>query len=255
MGLDFSSAVPVYYQLKELLREDIAGGIYPPGSQLPSEMELMKRFGISRATVRQALSDLERQGVLTKRKGKGTFVAQPKLEEDLSGFYSFKRQMEQQGLEISIRVISRYTLPATQRQMDLLDLPAGSTIFRVLRLISVNDDPVFIESWEIPEKHCPGLLELDLTTPFAKILVDHYKLSMAKVLKYIEPALADDFEAGVLGIKRGQPVLLVERVTYPSASEPALFTTKWIVRGDRCRHLIRLGETDNASPVSGTPGM
>lgn len=249
MRLDFSSAVPVYYQLKELLREEISGGTYPPGSQLPSEMELMKRFGISRATVRQALSDLERQGLLIKRKGKGTFVAQPKLEEDLTGMYSFKRQMDQKGLETSMRVISRYSLPATQRQMELFNIPTGSTVFRVLRLISVNDEPVFIESWEIPEKNCPGLLELDLATPFAQILVEHYKLPVARVVKYIEPAIADDFEAGVLDIRRGQPVLLVERVTYPAARDHALVATKWIVRGDRCRHLIGVGESESAFPA------
>lgn len=240
--LDPSSIVPVYYQLKVLLRKEIAGGVYLPGEVIPSEHELTRRYGISRSTVRQALADLVQEGLLERIQGKGTFVAQPKLQDDLLGRSTFKRQMEERGLETSIRVLQKHSNMATKRDQKLFGIESNETMFRLLRLISVSDEPVFIESWDIPQRHCPGLLELDLGQAFYSILIGQYKLPLHRVVKFIEPALADDFEADVLGIKRGSPVLLIERGSYPPTGDHALVMCKWIVRGDRCRHLISVGE-------------
>lgn len=241
MGLDTSGVVPVYYQLKELLRQEIASGAYTPGSQIPSEHDLMRQFSVSRATVRQALGDLVTEGLLVKRQGKGSFVADPKIVEDLTGMDSFRRQMDQRGMRTSIKLLAQYWLPASYRERELFALQSDERVFRVLRQISVQDEPIFIESYEIPERHCPGLLELDLSVFFAEIVFGHYKLNINRVVKYIEPALADDFEAKTLGIKKASPVMLVERISYPPGDSAALLTTKWIVRGDRCRHVVRVG--------------
>lgn len=241
----------MYYQLKELLRREISAGSYAPGAQIPSEHELMRRFGVSRATVRQALGDLVVEGLLTKRQGKGTFVAEPKLEEDLAGIQTFNRQMAERGLTTTVKVLSQFWLPATTRERELFGLAPEDRTFRVIRLISVQSEPVFIESWEIPEVRCPGLLELDLSVFFNEILRGRYHLPVDREVKYLEPAVADEFEASQLGIRKGQPVLIIERISYPPSGDQALFACKWTVRGDRCRHMVRVGDGVSVRPGTG----
>jgi GntR family transcriptional regulator len=233
--LDPSGVVPVYYQLKELLRREISAGGYAPGAQIPSEHQLMRRFGVSRATVRQALGDLVVEGLLKRRQGKGTFVAEPKLEEDLGGIQTFNRQMAERGLTTTVKVLSQFWLPATTRERELFGLAPEDRTFRVMRLISVQSEPVFIESWVF----------------FNEILRGRYHLPVDREVKYLEPAVADEFEASQLGIRKGQPVLLIERISYPPSGDEALFTCKWTVRGDRCRHMVRVGDGVSVRPGTG----
>src|SRR5690349_19645318 len=97
---------PLYDQLKEILRQEIAKGAYRPEEQLPSETQLVQRYNISRTTVRQALNDLVNEGILYRRQGKGTFVAPPKIEQELVRLTDFVEDMAQAGLNPSSKVIS-----------------------------------------------------------------------------------------------------------------------------------------------------
>lgn len=241
MEIDHSSVLPVYYQVKEIIRREIVAGVYPSGSKIPSEHQLQERFGVSRATVRQALADLVVDGLLTKRQGKGTFVSPPKIEDDLLGMSTFKQQMDRQNKQVAVRLLSTGTTVASRRESDLYALADGENVFRVVRLVDVEDAPVFIEFWEIPERHCPGLLDLDLGQLFNKILIGHYRLNLGRVVKYVEPALAGDFEARTLQVAVGSPIMVIERITYPPSGGAALLSCTWRVRGDRCRHIVKVG--------------
>ncbi len=231
---------PMYYRLKELLRKELAGGQYPPGTLVPSEFDLVARFGVSRSTVRRAVQELEMAGLVVRRQGKGTFVAEPKLEDDLLGGY-FIKQMSDKGLHVSIRVLDKGLSSSSCHEQQLFGLQPADKVFHVTRLILVEAEPIFVEGWQIPEKTYPDLFEHDLSQPFHRVLDRQYQLSPFRVVKYIEPALPQTYERRYLGIKANQPVMLMERVSYPEVGEVALLSCKWTIRGDRCRHLIRVG--------------
>ncbi|MDN5347547.1 MAG: GntR family transcriptional regulator, N-acetylglucosamine utilization regulator [Clostridia bacterium] len=158
MGLDKSSPIPLYYQLKEIIRQEIEGGLWGPGDCLPAEKEFCEKYGLSRATVRQALADLEQSGLVERRQGKGTFVRGPKVEEDLLGFYSFSREMRAKGLRPSSKMISIDRVPALGRLANLFQANAGEMLVRILRLRLLEDEPLFLEKTYLPSG-CYGLLQ------------------------------------------------------------------------------------------------
>ena len=125
---------PLYQQLKERLRAEIARGAYTPGDQLPAEPELIRLYGVSRITVRQALSGLEVEGLIVRRHGKGTFVAERRIAHDLVRLTDFVEDMELAGLAPSSRVL-RFAREATTHEVaEALNIPVGTEVVCVDRL-------------------------------------------------------------------------------------------------------------------------
>ncbi|MHB1404889.1 MAG: GntR family transcriptional regulator [Desulfitobacteriaceae bacterium] len=239
MGIDKSSMLPLYYQLKEQIREEIEGELLKPGDCLLPERELCEKYDVSRATVRQAVLDLVREGLLVRHQGKGTFVAGPKVEEDLLGFYDFSEQMQKKGHVSSAKIISIESIPPPHRLVELLSLVEQQKVTRIIRTRMVNEEPLFVEKTYLPTDLYPDIsIERVAQTPaFYDLLTHSGNLKIKGVKKYIEPTLIDDFESSLLGVKRGTPALLLERITFADTGE-AIAVSNWIVRGDRCRHYV-----------------
>ncbi|KYH31282.1 GntR family transcriptional regulator [Neomoorella mulderi] len=239
MSLDKQSVIPLYYQLKELIRQEIEGGVWQAGDCLPPERELCEKYEVSRATVRQALADLEREGLLERKQGKGTFVSSPKVEEDLLGFYNFSEQMRVKGYVPSVKTISVERITAPRRLAKLFAFADGEEVMRIIRLRLVNEEPLFVEKTYLPYSICHNLTleEVSRTPVFYDILTSRCQIKVKGAKKYIEPTLVDEFESSLLGVKKGAPALLMERITYAETGEVVAICT-WIVRGDRCRHYV-----------------
>jgi GntR family transcriptional regulator len=239
LKLDATSPVPLYYQLKETLREEIISGTFKPGNPFPSETLLCEQFEVSRFTVRQAVGDLVREGLLTRQQGKGTFVTAPKIDQDLLGFYSFSREMASKGHSVTGRVLSITKIPPRKRHQHLFSLKEDELVYQVFRLRFVNGEPVILEKIYLPASLCPELEQYDLssTPQLYKIFHDVYGLELTGVSKALEPSLADQYEASVLGIKPGAAVLLIDRTSHTIGNKVVVLST-WVVRGDRCRHYI-----------------
>src|SRR5262249_7588577 len=103
--IDALSKVPLYVQLKDILREQIRAGIWGPGDRIPSEAEIRAHFPVSRATVRQSIAELEQEGLLIRQQGSGTFVRKPKIEWNLRNLYSFTEDLNARGLHPETRVL------------------------------------------------------------------------------------------------------------------------------------------------------
>src|SRR5829696_6825346 len=114
------SRLPLYYQLEQALRFLTASGSWQPGSLICSERELMQAAGVSRATVRQAIGNLISEGLLERVHGRGTFVARPKLEQEIRSVYSFAEQMGVQGLALEDQLLQRHRVPASDDLAELL---------------------------------------------------------------------------------------------------------------------------------------
>ena len=132
------SPVPLYSQLKDLLRTRILDGTYPPHSRMPSESELGKAFDVSRITVRQALGDLQKEGLIFKIHGKGTFVAKPKAFQNVSTLQGLGESMSQMGYEVLNRLTSLKHLPASARVAERLHLEEGAPVTEIKRVRLVN---------------------------------------------------------------------------------------------------------------------
>ncbi|MHB1159281.1 MAG: GntR family transcriptional regulator [Chloroflexota bacterium] len=232
--------VPLYHQLKELLRDRIESGEWRPGLRIPPERELCLAFNVSRATTTQALKDLERMGLIERRQGKGTFVAQPKLVQSLLEFYTFTESTLARGLTPTIKILSLGVVSPTPRQSQMLRMEAGETAIRVERLRLVNGEPVLLDVCLLPYDLCPHLLKEDLESNLLHdVLSEKYGIRMVEQEKWVEPVVLDDYEAGVLRAKRGALGLLVERVAYAEGKRPVEFR-KMLVPGHRCKYVVEV---------------
>jgi GntR family transcriptional regulator len=239
-GIDKNSPVPMYYQIMNLLREKIAEGEYPVDSTLPPERELVETYKVSRMTVRQAISELVNEGILVRRKGIGTFVAPPKIEQALSGLTSFTEDMAQRGMKAGSRVLSfKETMPdATLRKT--LGLNADEPIFECVRLRLADDEPMALETTALLAAICPDLTREDLENQsLYKVLEERCGVRLEYATQSLEPILASPHEAALLHVQPGVPLLVMHRVTYDQDGR-AFEHVKSFYRGDRYKFVTEL---------------
>jgi GntR family transcriptional regulator len=224
--------LPRYYQIEQVILEQIQKKLIQPGAQLPSEAELAQQYQVSRITAKRALDDLVHQGWAFRQQGRGTFVAQARIRE-ISGFRSFSEDIQARGLIPSSRVLFFKEVEPDTTTLDKLHLLEGEQAYMLKRLRLADGDPVAVEVAYIPCKLCPGLLGEDLSAgSLFSILKTKYSLVPTWADAEIEAAEATKEEAKLLGIKVGNPVLIARRVTF-SANYDVIESVHSIYRGDR----------------------
>lgn len=232
--------IPLYYQIKTRLLEAIENGQLKPGDRVPSERELTERFSVSRMTARQALTELESQGYLFRVQGKGTFVATPKLEQPLAGLTSFTEDMRRRGLEPGAEVLAAEEVSAGKKVAKLLGIAETAPIFRLERLRTAGGEPMALETSHVAVALCPGLLESEFRNQsLYRILADRCGIRLVKATQSLEAVPATAYEAEILHVREGTPLLLMERVSQDGAGQPVEFVRS-LYRGDRYRFTTEL---------------
>lgn len=232
--------VPLYYRIREDLRELIGAGQLKPGDRISSERELCMQYGVSSITVKRAVLDLVRDGLLYRVPGKGTFVSQPKMERDLSRLTSFTEEMLHHGLKPNSRVLDARIIPATGTVAKNLDLPPGEEVISLERVRFANGEPLMLEKTFLPHRLFSGLLSQDLATQsLYHFITEKYGVSLVKARETLEPVIINNNEAQNLALEAGAPGLLLELVAYTESGRPVEYT-KAIVRGDRCKYYIEM---------------
>jgi GntR family transcriptional regulator len=231
--IDKTSPLPYYEQLAELLRREITdkqaqGEVY----QLPSESELTERHGLSRATVRHALDELERDGWIYRQKGVGSFAPVRRFEQDLTQLVSTTEDMRQRGWSLQTRVVSRQQLPATAHVARALDLTPGAPVYELCRLRVVDDVPLSVQTAYLPVTLCPRFEENDLAASLYRLLESRYGLRLWSGREILRARGATAREAHLLDIQEAAPVMYAERITY-AASGVAVEYLEAVWRGDR----------------------
>lgn len=235
--------VPLYLQLKEAIWEQIEAGRLTPGDPLPSERELSVKYGISRMTCRQAIGELVAEGVLYRQRGKGTFVANPKISQGLLALTGFTEDMTARGLTPGAILLDVRETPATPRVVDMLDLQIDRTVVQIERLRTANGQPMALEACHLPARLCPGLADAaGLTGSLYRLLKEEYGFELARARESLEAVLASRTEAVRLGVKPGAPLLLIERISYDRAGRPVEYVRS-LYRGDRYRFNAELIRT------------
>ena len=243
------SPLALYAQIKESLRKDIAAGRLAPLDQLPSESELMAEFGVSRITVRQALSDLQTEGLIYKHHGKGSFVAQPKAEHPLDRLQGFAEAMRVAGAKITNEVLSLMELPASATVAERLAVQPGEKVTEIRRLRYLDSVPTSYDVTYVPLDIGRALAKADLVTRDIFVIIESdLGIPLGNAELGIEATSADKETARLFGIKRNAPLLRLERLTFSRDRKPIDF--EYIVyRGDgfRYRLTIERGGTDTQS--------
>lgn len=234
------SPVPLYTQVREILRERILDGSYAPHAQLPAESEMSSIFGVSRITVRQALSDLQKEGVIFKIPGKGTFVSKPKAFQQLTQLEGFGEAMSRMGYEIYNRVVSHRTVPASTSIAQQLRLNDGTPVVEIKRIRHLNREPVSLEITYLPAAIGERLRNEDLASrDIFLILENDYGIALGHADLQIDATLADDTLAPALQVEKGTALLRLERLTHTAAGAPLDFEYLYF-RGDTFQYRLQI---------------
>ncbi len=253
-SLDSASGVPLHHQLEQVIRVAIVSGVWKPGQLICSEREFTALAGVSRATVRQALTSLTYQGILERIHGRGTFVARPKLEQEIRAVYSFSEQVRANGLELEDRIIQRKIIAAPPDLAEMLTMPVGAKLIHLQRLRLLDGIPFMVNSSYIAQALCPGLLSDNLGPSLYRLLTEKYGLPPLRAKDTLESIGADPLMAAHLQVPIGAPLTYIERLAYTRDDKP-LHVGRNHIRGDLCRFRIDLQSQPTLIEVkaSGTP--
>lgn len=230
--------LPLYHRVKERLRAEIKSGRYCAGALIPSESELCKDFGVSRITVRRALADLVAEGHLIRARGRGTFVARPKIERNLMGDVSFAREMMRMGYVPEARDVKVTLEPPCERTCSILGLADSDEIVRVVRVQLVDGEPVTRQDTQFLHDLCPPDMDVGYfaSAPVFVILEDACGLKFTRVRTTVEPVLAGEEDGRLLECQPGSACFRVEQVIYAHGVPSVL--NRSLVRGDRCKLVV-----------------
>jgi GntR family transcriptional regulator len=229
----------VHAQIEDWLAGQIADGALVAGDRLPTEQDLAAWFGVSRMTLRHALAELAKRGLVTKEVGRhgGTFVAAPKLEQDLTTLAGFSEQLRRNGMVAGARVLSARSRPAGPAARAALQLGAGDQVHEIRRIRLADGRPVALEHSLFPAARFPGMLDARLDGSLYELLEVTYGLRPHRARESLEPVTAGTREAEVLEVDLGAPLMLVERTAYARSGEPLEFARD-LFRGDRTRVVL-----------------
>lgn len=245
--LERDSPVPLYYQIQRNLIEQIESNAFAPGAEFPTEKELMRLYGVSRATVRHALDNLVRQGYLTRQRGLGTFVS-VKVEDTRSEkLRGFLEHMRDQGLDVGCEILfcGHRKAPAKVAKALNLGADAEPSPFLVHRVGIVENEPMGLaEVWLNVERSvdvtAEELAKYNVLHTFVEDLYfEEYGLRLASGTKTLEATVATSEEARLLGVEPGSPLLLVQ-VRIKSSTGKMLVYIKTLYRGDRYVYATQL---------------
>lgn len=223
-------------QIRDLLREQIEAGVFAPGTPIPSESELSAMHEVSRLTVRSAIEELEREGLVSSIQGKGVFVLGKRIERDLNFISGFTRRLREDGSRIKTGIVARYTRPAGILYADIFDVPAESEMHVIRRVVQTEQEPVALEQIYVPLSTLPNIPELNVVDFSMYDLYRFYGIEVTHATQRLEIVTLDQNEARLLNIHTKEAVFRFESTT--CAGERVLDYTVTYVRNDLCHYYV-----------------
>ncbi len=241
--IDFTSSTPYYVQLKEIIKAHISDGAWRNEEHLPSHAELCETYGISKTVVRQALKELEIEGLILQRRGKLATIVDKKISGDILHKLSGTHQnMTRLGFFPTTNVLINHVIDGPESVTARLGIDPEAKVIEIERLRFLHDEPFeFLRSY-IPYELCPKIADLDLT---GKSLLEEIEKEYGYVIAYskrsIEAVSARPDESELLKVALGAPLLFFNSVSYISDGR-AIGTTTSLFRGDRARFDVEIGD-------------
>lgn len=234
------SSKPLYEQLKDVILVMIKSGELKPGSIVPGERALAEMYEISRATVRQTIGELVNEGVLFRQHGKGTFVANRKIERPLTQLLGVAEELALEDLDVGIKHISAgYIETFSKEVINNLCLTSGERVYMTCRLITVDNQPLFVDYNYFPQAVGDIIEKCDMTRDIFYNVLEVYGYKIRNAEQRIGSGSASLQDAEYLQYKAGKPVLVVKRTTYVEGDRPIIHA-RTIYRADRYEYKINL---------------
>lgn len=239
--IDKQSPIPYYYQIEEWIRGLINTGKLQPGDKLPPETTLCENLGVSRLTIRHALSNLTNEGLLLRKRALGTFVAFPKSQIPITAnrLGGLTDEMAKRGSTLLSHVLIQQKVPAVDEISRNLQLSWNDTVIQIQRLRSVHETPIVIETSYFPYKRFPELLTIDMNDQSVyQILDEKYNARPREAFDNFIASVATSKEADLLDIAEGAPVMRYQRIAMDKTNQPMEYTIS-IYRADQYQFVIR----------------
>lgn len=232
---------PLYVTIKNYLLEQIRDGTIRPGQALMSERDLCIRFGTSRMTVRQAISEMEAEGYVYRIQGKGTFASQAKIEQPLISVTGFSEDMRKRGMKPGSILLGLSVKCAEADIAAKMGIPIASEVIRLERLRLADGRPMAIERSHLNYALCEPMLRAEMDDfSLYSFIRNTLSLRITAGRQYMEAALMDEAQAALLKVPAGSLALKIERRTY-TAGNTVLEVVESVYRGDVYRFYIELG--------------
>lgn len=237
MIIDRNSPLPLYFQLKEILLENIQSGAWKPGEKIPTEETIQNEYGLSRTTVRQAMQALEQSGQVTRQAGRGTFVRIAKVQEGTEPYAQTITEINPSGVDLSFKIISTNWIPAPQDIATLLQIAPGTNVFCLRRLRLANQCPIghtisffvenFYENLDLSRAETGGSMNF-----IRNVNLDRYTVE-----RIVEAVMPSQEDMHLLDMEKTVPALMITRVLRDEAFLP-IEVYRVIYRSDRFRYHI-----------------
>jgi len=237
-----SAGAPLHAQIERWLIDVIGRGDLVNGDRLPREGDLAAALGVSRMTLRQALSTMEAQGTVVRKPGRsgGTYVSEPRIECDLTGLAGFTEQMRRANIRAGARIISAHTVTATAAVASALSIARGDGVHEIVRVRTARREPLALERSYFPAQVFPDLLAHRLTGSLYELLRRHYGQTPHVASESLEPVIAGASEAELLAVEAKSALMLIERTASTAAGLPVEFARD-LFRPDKVRISFRTG--------------
>jgi DNA-binding GntR family transcriptional regulator len=235
VGMKFQSRVPRYHRIADALRERIRVGELASGARLDNQRQLAKSFGVTLMTLRQALELLEREHLITRRHGLGTFVAAPSIDYDIMQLRRFAGDLSAKGERVATRLLATRFATADRRVAEALRLAGRPRVLVVERLRLVDEHPMSLQRSFLPSPLGDEVVRADLAlTPLHQVLEFKLGVVVTRASETVSAVRLGRREARDLGCRAGEPAFESERVSYDAGGAPVVFDRAFIP-GDRFR--------------------
>ena len=239
---------PLYLQIEDLIIEQVESGEISPGDTIPSEAELQKKYNVSRTTIRQAMANLAKDGIIIKKQGKGTFVSKvQKTEPNLSNLCSFSEEIMKDGGKPGSKVLELGIIGAPKHIADIFKIKKGNPVIIYERLRSIDDALVGLHTVYLNQNVLPffdlNKLNQDNISLY-QFLEKDLKIHIYVADETLKAISADENIAKILNIPIGTPIMLLKRTTYTLGGQPFEYA-KIIVKGEEFQYKARLTRKNN----------
>lgn len=239
MKIDKNSRIPVYYQLVDIILEEISKGIYKENDQLITEREYCEKYNVSRSTIRQAIGLLERDGLVYKVQGKGTFIAPNKIDQPLEQFYSFGDIISKSGLKPSSKIMLFECINPTTIIKTVMKLAENEKVYKLIRIRLANNEPILYEITYLPADRFPNLEEDNISeNGLYNTLKSDYKTTLDYATETFSATALSATAARALYEEKGSCSIKFERLTYEN-NKIIEFTTS-IAKGNKFKFTTTL---------------
>ena len=230
----------LYNQIKQAIQDSIIQNDLRAGHRLPSEHQLMKQYHISRITVRRALAELEKDGLVIRRHGKGTYVAGNRLKGQLSHLSSFTEDMRERGFSTHARVIEFRIIEPDREIIDSLNLPEGETVVMLRRVRYADRNPIALEACYLPASRFSDILQEDFSLQSLNRLMQvRYNIRFSYARQYISTSISSRDIMRDLEIETPVSILTMRRIVYDVNNWPVQYTLSYY-RGDLYEYEVTL---------------